>query len=476
VSNRTLAIAVTLALLASALAWLTRPSPTRGYEPTNEPASVPLGLDPASITRIEVDAAGVRAAVERGDGWTITLPNADTDAAPARWPADPDAVRAMLSSLTSLRVRPDEASNPEPAPKTDPADNDRPTTTIRVTSGDRAHTIGLTGPPLAGRLPVAVTTPDQSFTGTVPADRLRPASVAELAALAQPHPLRGPGVITAVDITTENTRIALQRDAGLWRLDEARFPMSPRLDQDAVADLLDSLNAVRMASVAVPFEPAGEPASITINLTTTLPRAPGEPTRRTTNTLRVLDQANIKGDANAVVTRTTADGQPLACRMTLNAQTFPSLPDSTDALLDPVPLPWAATETGTLRLAEKSLRSDRETPGQERVYQRTIEGWRSTDPDHALFDRTALETVLTVLASPHTPRDHTGDRMNRDTPERQLTLTAEPIGVGEPFDVIVMDFQDSIVIQHDQRNTVWHVEDGARVLRDAISRLIGEAP
>lgn len=488
VTNRTLLIAVLLAVLSAAAAWMTRPDARPAVNTEPGPPAVRIAIDTASTTRVSIESAGLAASVSRntGDtpdqpsaGWSLTLPTAHTstdtatDTTTVNWPADPNAVRALLANLASLSIRPDAESDEQ-------ADDPDPIATIRIDTAAGPTTIRLLAPPLAGRVRVVVTSPRGSTTGTAPADRLRPASIEELASLAAPHPVRPEGVITAIDITAGDASLSIQRQAGLW----SPTGTDARLDQPAVAALIDSLSAIRMAQIIVPFEPAPDdarnstnsPTGITLRVTAQLPRSPGEPARTTQTVLRVLEQANIKGDANAVVTRTRSaslgqDAPPLACRFTLNAQTFPSLPASVDNLLDPKPLPWPAGETGSITITRPRAPSDTNSAAS---YTRTLQGWQANDADQPA-DRAAIERLLRRLADPHPAALLDEPDPAGDTPTLPaLTLTLEPIGAA-PAASIFIDFTGSAVLATQGRSR-WTIDDTDGALRAILERLAPPSP
>lgn len=474
-TNRTLLIAVLLAALSAAAAWMTRPDARPAVNTEPGPPAVRLAIDTASTTRVSIESAGLRAAVSRntGDtpaqpaaGWSLTLPTANTttDTTSVRWPADPNAVRSLLANLASLSIRPDAESDEQAAD---------PIATIRIDTAAGPTTIRLLAPPLAGRVRVAVSSPHGSTTGTAPADRLRPASIEELASLAAPHPVRPEGVVTSIDIAAGDANLSIQRQAGLW----SPTGTDARLDQQAVAALLDQIRAIRMAEIAVPFEPAADAdAGITLRVTAQLPRSPGEPARTSETVLRVLEQANIKGDAHAVVTRTRSGGDqqdatPLACRFTLNAQTFPSLPASVDTLLDPKPLPWPAGETGSIAVSRPGAPTDTVHAA---AYTRTLQGWQATGSDQPA-DRAAIERLLRRLADPHPAAllDEP-DAPGAVPATADLTLVLEPIGAA-PACTISLSFSDSAVLVTQGRSR-WVIDDANGALRAILDRLAPPSP
>lgn len=413
-TNRTLSVAVCLAILGVLAAWLTRPHPkTPGPAPAAPAAAArafTLGLDPPSVTGVSFTSGGFRAGLAGPEPWVLSLPVEGSGR--TTWPAEPDAVRAMLRAAASARLTPrrEDSNGPDQAAS--------PLAEIRFTrAGGGDLLVEPLGPPLAGRVPVRVTTPDGVRTADVPADRFRPLSIGDLAALAAPRPFDTPGVITSITVTTGEAAdgpnpggvLSLRRTGGLWSLEG----MHARLDQRAVSGMVASLRAVRMADILVPVPTDAIEPRYTIETAAEQPRRPGEAAERVVCRLEIGRQANIEGDIRARATR-EADGSHHECRITLDADSFPAIPSNPDALLDAVPLPFPGGEAGSCRIERG--------PGgaHAATLRRTLEGWTAGDRP---ADTAALAALLGSLASAHPVSLH-----NETGVEPIARITIDPIG------------------------------------------------
>jgi hypothetical protein len=390
----TVLAAVAFALVCLALAWVTTPADPFAKNAPPATETFAIGFDTPSARAIEVSGAGLTAQAERADaGWTLSLPT--TGDGPTTWPANPDAVRALLTELATQAI---EAA---PADAIDGGVAGDPLATITIGLPGAPTMIEVLDQPLAGRLPVRVTAGDGPRLGFVPADRFRPLDAGQLAALAEPRPFNTPGVITRLAVTPRGAPgFAVVRAGGIWRIDEdSTGGVEPRLHQPTVRAIIDDLQAIRAASVVVPASvgadaPARTDPFLSIEATADLPRAPGTPRRRSTTALVVAGESTVEGLTDALATRT--DGaESHALQVRLDPQAFPALPADVGSLLDPVPLPWDASE-----IVQVGIWTGNE-PGP--LFSRTIDGWFCVTPEGdriAPGDGTAIRSVLAMLSEP----------------------------------------------------------------------------
>ncbi len=415
-SGRTLIVTVCLAVVSAVAAWWTRPRVVPASErPPGDVGSFTLGIDPPSVTGVTVDAGGFHAALSGPDPWVLHLPR--EGGGEAAWPAEPDTVRSMLRRLASVRLTPGDE---------DAAAGGSPLAEIVVTdAGGRAVRVEPMGPPLAGRVPVRVTTPDGVRTADVPADRFRPMTIGELAALAAPRPFDVRGVFTSITITTaDGAGFALRRSGGLWSLEGT----PARVDQRAVSAMVASLRAIRMAELVVPMPADRINPRYTIVATVERPREPGRPVSGVACRLEIGEQANIEGDIRAHAVR-ESDGSTRECVISLDAETFPSIPSNPGALLDAVPLPFPAGDAGAVRI---------ERGGNSAMLRKTLDGWVAGDRP---ADTPSLGAVLAALATPHPVSLH-----EPSGGEAVARLTVEPIGSGGPVVFSVHEAERGLVV------------------------------
>ncbi len=406
-TNRTLIAAVCLAVLSAAAAWWTRPRPVRAAPPRHSTAgSFTLGIDPPSVTGVSMTSGRFRADLTGPDPWVLSLPR--EGGGQTTWPAEPDAVRSMLRGLASVRL----------TPRRDEPDGAALARLVVTDAGGRDVRVEPIGPPLAGRVPVRVTTPEGVRTADVPAERFRPLSIGELASLAAPRPFDVRGVITSVTVTpADGPGFTVRRIGGVWSLAGSRA----RLDQRAVSGMVGSLRSLRMADIAVPMPTDAIEPRYTIEAAADRPREPGRPVSRVLCRLEIGRQANIDGDIRARAVR-ESDAGTHACRITLDAETFPAIPAGPGSLLDAVPLPFPAGDVGAVRV---------DRGGRAVSLRKTLEGWTAGDRP---ADTAALGALLASLASPHPVSLHASPAAD---PVARLTI--EPIGTGDPVVFSVYD-------------------------------------
>ncbi|USO00104.1 MAG: hypothetical protein H6810_05430 [Phycisphaeraceae bacterium] len=433
-SNRTLAITVCLAVLAAALAWVTTPERrASAARAADEPETFTLGFDVASVSAVLVESGGFTAVLSRYPHWLVQLPGENGGA--ITWPAEPDAARSLLRDLAAVRFEPRET--PDAA--------GRVLTRIHVDVLDvpdgRTITIEVLGPPLAGRVPVRIATPDGSRYADAPVNQLRPLSIEDIASLVSPYPLAPDGVVSTVYIMAIgpdgqlSTDLRLQRQAGLWALSDSEA----RLDPAAIGALIDRLRSIRMAQVEVPVRDDILDPRYVIIVRASLPRAAGEPEIPASGTLTIGSQVNIDGDVRAKVVSTVNGGQ-YGCFFTLDAKTFPALPTTPDTLLDKVPLPWPASEAATIAV---------ERGGKAASVRRTIEGWVARDHP---ADTLAIRTLLAALGSPQAVRLHADSDV---APTERLTLG--PIGMGDQVTLAVTRDGSSVIVSDGAAD--WTIDD-----------------
>lgn len=479
----TVLAAVVFAIACLALAWVTAPDDPFARAAPPSPDTFAIAFDIPSATSIAVDAADLAASAERDDDatWTLTLPTTGPD--PTTWPANDEAVRALLTELSTQAIEAGEA----PARETDPL----ATITIATPDGDAA--IRVLDQPLAGRLPVRVTTPRnqetaaRDRTGFVPADRFRPLDAGQLAALAAPRPFDTPGVIRAVTIDpTGREPFTIERRAGVWSLpaqDPAAAqpaPPSPRLDQTAARSLIESLRTLRAASVVVPADPAPPTDPfLTITTSSDLPRATGRPPRTLNASLTIAREPGPDGLTNALATHETTGAEHHntdRLQIRLDPQAFPALPADLGSLLDPRPLAWDPGEAATLALS--SVAGDFWIEAK-----RTLDGWQRvsgsgvTDPDRAIMlEADAVRALLDTLATTWMRVERT-DRI--DGTGFPLRITLSPLTGGGAVELGVFTDENAIVVTDGR--VVWTLEraagnDAARRFIDALSTLLNTDP
>lgn len=439
-SNRTLAIAICLAVVTAALAWVTRPDARDPGTPTIEAAETfTLGVDAASICGVTVESGGYTAVVSGPTDWSLQLPG---ESGVAKWIAEPSAVRAMLRDLASVRFERSEGREP---PR-----EARPLAKVLVDVLDvpdgRTLSIEVFGPPLAGRVPVRVSIPGEgTHEGEAPVDRLRPLSIEDIASLATPRPMAVDGIVTALHVVAFDpdgggvitSKYRLTRQAGLWSLSER----AARVDQQAAGALVERIRSIRMAGIEVPVPAEAGSADIrfTISLHSELPRMAGEPASGMDATLAIGGQANIDGDVAAVATR-VVDGVQFSCGITLDAGAFPAIPATPDTLLDPVPLPWPAGEAASISIGRADAVSS---------VRRTLDGWTAGDRP---ADTLAIRTLLAALGSAHPVALHA----ESDRPAI-ATITLGPIGAADPVTLSIARDGTTVIVSDGAAD--WTIDD-----------------
>ncbi len=477
VRTSTVLIAAAIAAASALLAWATMPS-RPGISPLTTPAETfALAFDAPSVESITVTSAGETATLTRdGLGWMLTLPT--TGNKTNTWPANPDAVRVLINELATQSI--ETGSDPD-----DPRSSD-PLAALTIDLPEGPTTIAVTAAPIAGRLPVRITSPDGSTRrGFVPASRFRPTDVGQLAALADPKPFNTAsstgGVITRVALQPrEGEGFAIQRVGGIWQLDEDFTSQPPpRLHQPTVRAMLDDLQAIRAASVIVPADitdldrPIEDPF-LTIKTTADLPRTAGEPRRQTSAMLTVDDQATVDGLTNAIATRTSEERTD-ALQVHLDPQSFPALPADAESLLDPAPIPWEAGDTLTFQFSNNNEGSD------WLRFQKTFDGWRrESEAEKPLTQSTegSISAIVSTLA-------RTWPSVRRQTiPENttfDIVLRVAPLSGGETtilgvlIDPIAVSVSDGVAVWQAPRKAAGR-DPIAETIIEAIENMTTEAP
>jgi len=454
VRTQAVVIACIIAAASVLLAWATTPPGPRGVAPPRAaPDTFSVGFDVPSVRTLKVASAGLEASVTGDPDWMLTLPAGDSgsQAQPATWPANPDAVRVLLNELANQSI--------EEAEHTSQSES---IATITISAAGEITTIKVMGQPLAGLLPVRVISPDGSIRdGFVPASRFRPTDAGQLAALANPKPFDLDGVISRVSIKPGTSpEFQIERRAGIWSFPASGLFPAARVHQPTVRAMLADLRRVRASNVIVPFDGsslAGEPF-LTVGVGADLPRKAGNPRRTRSARVVIMQQSTVEGAYNALATRTAKTGAQTdlnhQLQIRLDPRSFPVLPADASTLLDPVPLPWQASDT--------ALIENRSPDSQQFTLRKTIDGWTWGDQR---IPTQLIDAVLSRLATAYP----VGFSAQTPSSAEDLVLYLEPIVSGEGVTLNITILDDRIEIR--SSGVVWTTADTDGSLRDAIRRL-----
>lgn len=204
-SERSVVIAVGFALVMLGL-WVGIDLWSRSPDTAPQPLLV---FDPAQVERLDVDAGGRRAWVER-DTWfgsPIWVLRWAQGGPEHSWPADESHVRAALRVLATTTLEPGEALASPGA-----------TLTLRTLDGT-AHTLQFSDRPIAGKIGVRVESGEKEVSGLTDAALFDAFVRTGLTAWRDEHVLLSPGVgPSRVYITAGDGALSLARREGRWTL------------------------------------------------------------------------------------------------------------------------------------------------------------------------------------------------------------------------------------------------------------------
>lgn len=212
--------------------------------------STPLLLfDPAQVDRLEVDADGRRAWVER-DTWfgpPIWVVRWGQGGPEQSWPADESRVRAALRVLATTTLELGEKVEPSSA-----------TLTLRTIDG-QSHTVRFSDRAIAGKIGVQVESGDRLLSGLTDAALFDAFVRTGLAAWRDEHAMLSPGVgPSRVFISAGDRSLALARREGRWTLLEPLVVLAePERGSEFVKNVSGLLVSRFIDEMAISDERAG---------------------------------------------------------------------------------------------------------------------------------------------------------------------------------------------------------------------------